>query len=79
MFIDNVVGTIDSPTLAAAITTGEWTDRLLGKSEMVSVPVEGLWLIAGNNVSFTHELMRRLVPIRLDPAVERPEDHASPF
>jgi hypothetical protein len=77
MFIDNVIGTIDSPTLAAAITTGEWTDRLLGKSEMVTVPVDGVWVIGGNNVNFTHELIRRLVPIRLDAGVPNPEDRPS--
>lgn len=74
IFIDNVVRTIDSPTLAAAITTGQWTDRFLGKSEMVSVDVNGLWLIGGNNVRFTRELARRLVPIRLDAGMARPED-----
>jgi hypothetical protein len=72
IFIDNVVGTIDSPTLAAAVTTGQWMDRLLGKSKMISVSVDGLWLIGENNVDFTRELVRLLVPIRLDAGVAKP-------
>ncbi|MGE3703300.1 MAG: hypothetical protein AB7G08_31870 [Hyphomicrobiaceae bacterium] len=53
---------------------GKWRDRVLGKSEDVEIPVRCAWVMAGNNLSFTHELMRRNVPIRLDAAVPRPED-----
>lgn len=46
----------------------------MGKSELVSVPNRALWLATGNNVNISDEFARRIIPIRLDAGVERPED-----
>lgn len=78
VFVDNVNRKVDSGPLAAAITNGTWQDRILGESTVTKVDITNTWLIAGNNVDFTGENMRRLVPIKLDarvpnPAFDRPK------
>lgn len=71
--VDNVEGTFGSPSLAMALTTGEVRDRKLGASETVSATLRSVWAITGNNVQFRSDFGRRVVPIDLDPQVERPE------
>lgn len=79
IFWDNVNVKVDSGVLAGAITSGLWQDRILGESTLVSLPITQELVIAGNNVSFSSELFRRICPIRLDarvarPALDRPTD-----
>src|SRR5262249_54439471 len=62
------------PSLSAAMTTCEITDRVLGASRMMTVPLRPTWILTGNNVSFTDDMGRRVIPIDLDACVERPED-----
>lgn len=73
VFLDNVTR-LDSPHLAAALTAEIWQGRILGKSELVTVPNRATWLATGNNVEISDELARRIAPIRLDAGVERPEE-----
>lgn len=77
VFFDNINFDVDSGTLAAALTAGIWRDRILGRTEDGEFPIRCVWTLAGNNVGFSRELMRRLVPIRMDaatpdPAADRP-------
>jgi putative DNA primase/helicase len=72
MFLDNINFKLDSGALAAALTSGQWRGRILGQTEMVDVPVRCTWIMAANQGSFSRELMRRVVPIRLDAAVPDP-------
>lgn len=77
LFIDNINRKVDSGDLAAALTGGTWQDRILGESNVTKIPIRNTWVMAGNNLSFSGELMRRNVPIRLDanspnPARDRP-------
>lgn len=74
IFLDNINHKMDSPSLASALTSGIWSGRDLGRSHMLRLPVHNLWLIAGNNVSFSDELMRRNVPIRIDANTPRPAE-----
>ncbi|MHB1256098.1 MAG: hypothetical protein ACYCXI_07745 [Dethiobacteraceae bacterium] len=71
--LDNV-RTLRSAHLEAALTTILWNGRRLGKSEMVYIPNRATWLATGNNVEMSDEMARRIIPIRLDAQVERPED-----
>ena len=70
--IDNVQGGLDSSQLASAITTDIWSDRILGKTQMVEFPNKVTWLVTGNNPRLTMEIARRCVRIRLEPKQERP-------
>jgi hypothetical protein len=71
-FLDNINHKLDSPALATAITAGEWRARLLGASTMATLPVKTIWIVAGNNISFTQELVRRMVPINMDAKCDQP-------
>ena len=73
VFLDNVTR-LDSTHLAAALTAEVWQGRILGKSETVIMPNRALWLASGNNVTLSDELTRRVIPIRMDAGVERPEE-----
>ena len=57
--------------LAAALTTVNWTDRILGQSNNTTVKVRCLWLGTSNNPKVSNELSRRTVRIGLDAHVER--------
>lgn len=72
IFVDNINRHVDSGALAAALTSGIWSDRVLGVSEMVDIPVKSVWVMAGNNLTFSGELMRRNVPVRLDADTPNP-------
>ena len=72
ILLDNVTA-LKSTTLSAALTTVDWRGRWLGKSQMVQAPNTATWVATGNNVTLSDEMVRRVVGIRLDAAVERPE------
>jgi hypothetical protein len=74
VLIDNVEGSIGSETMAAALTSESWTDRVLGISKNVTVPLRAVWICTGNNVGFRGDLGRRVLVSDLDPGVENPED-----
>lgn len=73
VLIDNIEGRFGSPTLAAVLTSAEWTDRLLGSMRSYSGPISTVWIGTANNASISTDLARRTVHVRLDARVERPE------
>lgn len=72
LFLDNINHHIDNGALASAITAGRWKDRILGSSEMTELDITISWIFSANNGSFSNELMRRFVPIRLDAGIADP-------
>jgi len=72
LWIDNLVHPLDSGTLAAALTTSIWEDRILGQSRTIRVPVRCVWLATANNPVLSRELTRRSIRIRIDPKIDRP-------
>jgi len=52
----------------------EYRDRILGKSEALTVPVTTVWGVTGNNISLKGDSTRRALHIRLEPQVENPEE-----
>ncbi len=73
VMFDNVSGRINSSVLAKALTEPVWDDRTLGKSESVRYPIRCVWAITANNATYSDEIGRRLVPVRLVPQTARPE------
>jgi hypothetical protein len=69
---DNVVGVLDSASMAAFITADAMVDRVLGKSEAVRIPNRALLIFTGNNLSFAGDLPRRVVTCRIDPETDQP-------
>jgi putative DNA primase/helicase len=74
ILLDNVEGTLGSPSLAAALTARELTDRLLGSNRLATVPMRATWFATGNGLAFRGDLGRRVIPIDLDARTEHPED-----
>ena len=74
VLFDNAEGKFGSSVLAGALTATEWSGRILGVSRTVTAPLCLTWFVTGNNVSFVGDTFRRVLPVRLDPQVERPED-----
>jgi hypothetical protein len=72
ILIDNLREQLDSAALAAALTAPFWEDRILGQSEMTRLPIRCAWVATGNNPTFSNEMARRLVRIRLDARVDQP-------
>jgi hypothetical protein len=72
IMLDNVVRPLDSGVLAAALTAINWDDRVLGQSEMLTLPVRCIWITTGNNITMSTEIARRSIRIRLDPKTDRP-------
>ncbi len=74
VLLDNIPDntTIDSPMLAATLTSREVSDRLLGGNRIVSLLSRVVWAASGNNLRVTGDLPRRSFSIRLDANAERP-------
>lgn len=82
--VDNVAEPIDSPSLGAAITARRWTDRILGETRMIEVPVRCTWAATGNNITVRGDLPRRCYWVRIDAQMAKPwkrptEDFAHPL
>lgn len=69
---DNITGIFDSAALAAAITAPVLRDRVLGRSESLSIPNRALLLLTGNNLCPAGDLPRRIITIRIDPGTDAP-------
>jgi|GEM_PF-1135299 len=72
LLFDNVRRRLDSGSFAALLTANVWTDRILGRSQAVTLPIRSLFLVTGNNLQFSDEITRRAVSVRLDAKIDRP-------
>lgn len=72
---DNVHFDESSPyaAMCAMITSGRYTDRLLGHSTTKTVPNRMMAVLTGRNVLLPSDMLRRVVKINIDPEVERPD------
>jgi hypothetical protein len=64
--------TIRYPVMSELLTSAVWSDRILGRSEIVSLPNNLLWVVNGNNLTVGDDLGRRTIWVRLNPDV-RPD------
>jgi len=72
--VDNIEGKWGSPAMCVALTTDEWSDRVLGGSTTYKGPLLTTWLATANNVTLTTDMIRRVAHIRLVTRDERPEE-----
>lgn len=63
---------LGSSSLASVLTARMWSDRLLGQSRLMSVPVECIWMATANNPRLSDEMVRRTVTCGLDSGLARP-------
>ena len=71
ILIDNA-RVLKSACLASMITSSTTSDRIVGTSNAVAVPVNCIWLATGINIEMSDEIARRTVPILLDSDSEFP-------
>jgi DNA polymerase-1 len=73
MHIDNLEHRLESEALATMLTTGIWSDRILGVNKRARVTTSRtIWAVSGNNLEMSSDLIRRSYPIRLDAHTFRP-------
>jgi putative DNA primase/helicase len=73
VLIDNVARPIESDTLCAVLTSEAYRQRVLGRTEMMSVPTTTLFLATGNHLVLVGDLRTRALLCRIDPKSEHPE------
>ena len=73
MVIDNVNDVVDSPSIASATSNDEWTGRILGTSQNVRLPNSMTWVLTGNQIRTSSEIVRRCFRIRLDARTAHPD------
>lgn len=73
VFIDNISKSVASGIFANYITATTKKCRRLGKTEVIEIPVEQTWVMAGANIDLTNENARRSLQIRLEPNTGTPE------
>ncbi len=73
VLIDNINKPLGSGALDTVLTGTVWSERILGKSEKVSLPLLTVWYGTGNNITFKGDTARRCLHIRLDSDLEKPE------
>ena len=72
--LDNIEEPLASQTLCSVLTQETFTDRILGVNKTGTAPTLCCWYATGNNLVIAGDLTTRVVPCRLDPQVERPEE-----
>lgn len=70
--IDNIENRLYAPSLAMALTSTIWQDRILGRSETVNLRQRATWIGTGNNIRLGGDLPRRCYWIRMDAQQARP-------
>jgi hypothetical protein len=73
LHLDNIRDFIDSPALASLFTSSTYYGRILGISRMVALPNNLTLIGTANNPRGTGEIVKRTVPIQLQPATDAPE------
>lgn len=73
LMVDNVERPLGGDLICQALTQEYLRLRPLGGSGMLNVPTHSLMIATGNNLSIIGDLKRRVVLVRLDARVERPE------
>ena len=70
--IDNIDLPLEAPSLARTLTATTIEDRILGRSEMMTLRNRTTWVATGNNIALRGDLPRRCYWIRLDAKQARP-------
>jgi Bifunctional DNA primase/polymerase, N-terminal len=71
--LDNLRAFIDSGALASLLTAERYQGRILGGNSMPELRNRTVLVASGNNVRMTGEMVKRTVPIILQPTDEAPE------
>lgn len=75
---DNINHHVDDAALAAAISGGHWEGRRLGTNQDIEVAINATFVFTCNTGSLSQELMERVLPIRMDAALDNPASERPP-
>lgn len=73
VLLDNWTTAIGGDSMNTLLTSSSWSDRVLGKSQAITLPARVTWTATGNNLSVRGDMVRRTLLATLDAATERPE------
>lgn len=71
--LDNLVGEVGDAELCRAITSTAWSDRILGVNRTYSGPFSTVLIGSANNARLAADMPRRVVQVRLETELARPE------
>jgi hypothetical protein len=71
---DNVSNRLDADELMSVLSAETWSDRLLGLSKQITIPIRCAWIVTANNVQLEGQMVRRSYWVRMDAKLARPED-----
>ncbi|TKA96221.1 hypothetical protein FAZ78_12635 [Cereibacter changlensis] len=73
VLFDNIPPSVDSGEFASALTSGKFQARLLNTNTSIDIEARCAWVLTGNNVTLSSELVRRLYMIDLNARMAHPE------
>jgi putative DNA primase/helicase len=76
VLIDNIERPLQGDWLCSILTSETYRGRVLGRTEMISVPTSTLFLATGNQLVIAGDLRTRTLLCRIDPKCEKPEERA---
>ncbi|MBN2427884.1 MAG: hypothetical protein JXK94_06090 [Deltaproteobacteria bacterium] len=79
LLIDNLERPLRSAALCAMLTSGTFSDRILGASKTASVPNKMTLFATGNGLEICGDLNRRFLRCRLEAQEERPDKRTFNF
>jgi hypothetical protein len=71
--LDNWSSAIGSDAMNMLLTSAEWSDRVLGSKDIISLPSRLLLAASGNNIAARGDMVRRTLLVELDARTESPE------
>lgn len=74
--LDNINDKLFSAVLALLLTASTWQDRILGKSEIITLDHRCVWVGNGNNIQLGGDLPRRCYWIQLDAQMAMPQERS---
>lgn len=77
--IDNVERAVEGAALCTILTQPTWQGRILGKSQMPTLPTNALFMATGNNITFKGDMTRRVLICRIDARSEHPDQRRFSF
>lgn len=72
LLFDNIKNKFGGAVLENAMTTGRWSDRILGVNRSVDLPLDVIWLGTSNNAELTTDMIGRTCHIRMNTDCEQP-------
>ncbi|NQT19530.1 MAG: bifunctional DNA primase/polymerase [Planctomycetes bacterium] len=72
--LDNLPNYVDSAAISSLLTATTYSGRLLGANQILNLPNNLTLVATGNNVQASSEIIKRTVPIILQPTSAHPEE-----